>query len=86
MWGADTALVIDGLQIAAIATAVGASAVLLIWRWRKAEPKHDDKTPKTATDLEGRVQVLERIATNRSHELAEEIEQLRDKAAVGGNS
>lgn len=79
MFGADTALVFDALQMGAVVAAVATGAVYLALRkpWQgkaRSEPARD--RPKT--DLEERVRVLERIATNRSHDLAKEIEALRD--------
>jgi len=87
MWGADTPLVIDALQIAAIAAAVGAGAVFVIFRLRrKSSYGPTPPTQSKRTDLEERVQVLERIATDRSHDLADEIEQLRDKDTAKGDA
>jgi hypothetical protein len=91
MFGADTPLMMDALQIAALAAAVGAGAVVLTMRRKKrsasadVEPRSDRQQPDPST-LEQRVRVLERIATDRatdrpaerSAELAEEIESLRD--------
>ncbi len=76
MWGADTPLVIDALQMAAIASVVGGGAVFALLRLRSKTKAASDRPAKS--NLEERVQVLERIATDRSHDLAEEIEQLRD--------
>lgn len=92
MFGADTPLVMDALQIAAaVAVAAGGAVYLLMHQKRRAAP-----TPTTPIedhgDLEERVRVLERIATDRSIDLADEIEALRDPAARkaevldGGNS
>ncbi|MEM8724536.1 MAG: hypothetical protein AAGE86_03345 [Pseudomonadota bacterium] len=78
MWGADTPLVIDALQMVAVAAIIGGGAVFALLRLRrnaKAETK-----PRAKTDLEERVRVLERIATDRSQDLAQEIEQLRDNS------
>ncbi len=87
MFGADTPLMMDALQIAALAAAVGAGAVVLTMRRKKrsasadVEPRSDRQQSDPST-LEQRVRVLERIATDRpaerSAELAEEIESLRD--------
>lgn len=80
MWGADTPLVIDALQIAAVAAVVASGAVYALLRLRR-KPKTEPKF-RSKSNLEERVQVLERIATDRSHDLAEEIEQLRDKSSA----
>ena len=76
MWGADTPLVIDALQMAAVASVLGGGAVFALLRLRsrwKPQSEHESKS-----NLEERVRVLERIATDRSQDLADEIEQLRD--------
>lgn len=75
MFGADTPLVIDALQMIAVATVATGTAVWFFMRRRKAT-----ETPAQAPqagNLEDRVRVLERIATDRSIDLAEEIEELR---------
>ena len=82
MWGADTPLVIDALQMAAIASVVGGGAVFALLRLRSRS--RTDSTRSAKNNLEERVQVLERIATDRSHDLAEEIEQLRDDGNIKG--
>ena len=76
MWGADTPLVIDALQMAAVASVAVGGAVFAFLRLR-SKPE-SEASPEPKTNLEERVQVLERIATDRSHDLAEEIETLRD--------
>ncbi len=87
MWGADTPLMIDALQIAALAAVVGAGAVFVALRLRrKSADGPTPPQPKARTNLEERVQVLERIATDRSHDLADEIEQLRDNGKSKGNA
>ncbi|RGP39774.1 hypothetical protein BPTFM16_00048 [Altererythrobacter insulae] len=77
MFGADTPLVIDALQMIALATVATGSAVWFFMRRRKAT----DTPPQTrkAGNLEDRVRVLERIATDRSTDLADEIESLREQ-------
>ncbi|QUL39524.1 hypothetical protein [Erythrobacter sp. JK5] len=80
MWGADTPLVIDALVIAGMAALAGAGLVgLRLRNRRKSESRQPDNTKP---DLEDRVRVLERIATDRTQDLADEIDQLRshDKA------
>ncbi|MFU7528400.1 hypothetical protein [Qipengyuania sp. ASV99] len=90
MFGADTSLVFDALQIAAIAVLASGSSAYLLMRKRKSnDAAHSPASyPKTASksDLETRVRVLERIATDRSADLADEIESLREPAATNANS
>ncbi|MGB3471776.1 MAG: hypothetical protein WBA51_13220 [Erythrobacter sp.] len=77
MFGADTPLVIDALQIAGLA-AIGAAAVMLVVMKRSGKtPRRGSQSPRGDADLESRVQVLERIATDPTIELANEIEALR---------
>lgn len=80
MFGADTPLVMDALQIAALAAVAGGGAIFLLVRRARpaAAPSAAHSRP---TDLEERVQVLERIATDQSLGLADEIEALRNAAA-----
>ncbi|MCK0127727.1 hypothetical protein [Erythrobacter sp. F6033] len=78
MFGPDTPLVMDALQIAALATAVGASAVWLLLRQTKRATGQPEATEPKDMELSKRVEVLERIATDQSIGLAEEIEALRD--------
>jgi len=90
MFGADTSLVMDAIQIGALAAASGAGAVWFALRRRKREKS--GKTHGAGTDgrLEDRVRVLERIATDRSPQLRGEIEALRDAnhdvRQLGGNA
>lgn len=79
MFGADTALVFDALQMAAVIAGVTGGVVYLAVRkpWTKRPDSRETSAP-TRSDLELRVQVLERIATDRSIDLAEEIEALRE--------
>ncbi|MEL6530294.1 MAG: hypothetical protein AAGK01_11470 [Pseudomonadota bacterium] len=87
MWGADTQLVVDALQIAALAFAVGAGGLFVALKLRRRKtPASASPRATTRTDLEERVQVLERIATDRTHHLAEEIEQLRDTGTTRGKA
>lgn len=76
MFGADTPLVMDAIQIAGLAAAAAAAAVWFIQRRRKGGGSKPDAS-KGPGELEQRVRVLERIATDRSADLAEEIEDLR---------
>lgn len=77
MFGADTALVMDALQIAALAVAAGAGSAWLILR-RRTKRNVTAIEQNQAGTLEERVRVLERIATDQPRILAEEIEALRD--------
>ncbi len=78
MFGADTALVIDAIQIGAMAVIAGAGSAWLLLRRRASRNSLAIESSKTGT-LEERVRVLERIATDRPVELAAEIEALRGK-------
>ena len=84
MFGPDTPLVIDAIQIGILASAFGGAAIYLITRRRKKPIEPQKRAP---SDLEGRVRVLERIATDTAiHEpenLAEEIESLREPSLQG---
>ncbi|MHA7819665.1 MAG: hypothetical protein ACX930_08485 [Erythrobacter sp.] len=81
MFGADTPLVINALQIAALAATAGGGTIWLLLRRRKREAQPDNTDRREAGDLEQRVRVLERIATdNNSASLTEEIEALRENA------
>ena len=75
MFGADTPLVMDALQMAGIAAVATGAAVWFVLRRR--QPQSGNVGPKSSDNLEDRVRVLERIATDRSIDLAEEIEGLR---------
>ena len=75
MFGADTSLVIDALQMVGIAAVATSGAVWLFLSRRKST--NQPVTESKAGDLEDRVRVLERIATDRSTDLADEIEDLR---------
>lgn len=78
MFGPDTQLMFDAMQMVAITAGVVGAGVYFVMRRRKksAAPDPGVRTPKTG--LEQRVEVLERIATDRSADLADEIEALRD--------
>lgn len=86
MFGADTPLVMDALQMTALACAVGGGLMYLALRARSGSRGPDapdtPDTPDTLaepSDLEERVRVLERIATDQPAVLANEIEALRDE-------
>lgn len=76
MFGPDTALMIDAVQIAVVAITAGAGGAWLLLRRRAWRNSRAIETSQTGS-LEDRVRVLERIATDRSSELAIEIESLR---------
>lgn len=78
MFGADTPLVMDALQIAALAAVAGGGAIWLLIKRPKRNTEPSLREEREAGDLEQRVRVLERIATdNNSSTLADEIEALR---------
>ncbi|WP_432199652.1 hypothetical protein ACRAQ7_07950 [Erythrobacter sp. W53] len=87
MFGPDTQLVIDALQIGAIAVVVGAAGCWLALRRRQHKSATDQSTASPdnsqAGTLEDRVRVLERIATDRSIDLADEIDALRGTSIQG---
>ena len=76
--GADLPLVLDALAVAAIALAAGAGATALYLRRRRSKVASEPEVAKNTNQLEERVRVLERIATDSSVGLAEEIESLRE--------
>ena len=78
MFGADTPLVMDALTMAAVAAFAGGGAIWLLMRRRKTTDARTSEPMTTKSALEERVEVLERIATDRSIDLADEIEALRD--------
>ncbi len=75
MFGDDTSLVMDALQMVGLAVVATGGAVWFFLSRRNStnQPVADGK----AGELEDRVRVLERIATDRSIDLADEIEGLR---------
>ena len=75
MFGADTPLVIDALQMAGLAAVATGAAVWFFLRRRHSQS--ESVGTKSSDNLEDRVRVLERIATDRSIDLAEKIEGLR---------
>jgi len=83
MFGPDTELIFGAMQMAAVVAGVTGGAVFLLVRkpWKKKTKSPDAPAapaqPSAKTDLEERVEVLERIATDRSIDLADEIEALR---------
>ena len=87
MFGADTELIFGAIQMAIITTGVtGAAVYLLMRRTRKANAASKTAPQNSAkSDLEERVRVLERIATDPAQRLAEEFEELEqaDRAEKG---
>ena len=77
MFGPDTLLIIDAMQLSAIVAGVTGAAVYLCMRWRRTSKNRKVIDQAADMNLEERVRVLERIATDRSIDLAEEIEALR---------
>lgn len=75
--GADAQLVQDAIIIAALAAGAG-SGIVLLWRRLRGSLSNETRKSGTKGALERRVEVLERIATDRSIGLAEEIESLRN--------
>ena len=83
MFGADTQLVFDAIQMAVIAAGLAGGAVYLRMRRRKSSQNRRAIDQVSKSTLEERVRVLERIATDRSADLADEIEALRDDTKQG---
>ena len=75
MFGADTSLVIDAMQM--VGLAVVATGGLVWFFLSRRNSTNQPVAESKAGDLEDRVRVLERIATDRSIDLADEIESLR---------
>ena len=82
MFGADTPLVFDAIQMVAVAAAFTGGAVYLIMR-RKPKSEVPEAPAVHKDDLEERVRVLERIATDPATRLAEEFEALEKTDAQG---
>ncbi len=95
MFGADTPLMMDALQIVALTAAISAGGVMLLLRLKTRESRRKAGSRTLSeienasfgngnsepSNLEQRVRVLERIATDRPVDLAEEIEALRSETA-----
>lgn len=79
MFGPDTDLMFGAMQMAGIVAAITGGAVFLVMRRSKAKKTNEPTEKLSKGDLEERVRVLERIATDRSADLADEIEALRAK-------
>ncbi len=87
MFGPDTQLIFGAMQMAAVVAGVTGGGVYLFMRGRKTSKNREAVDRAANSDLEERVRVLERIATDRSIDLADEIEALREpKAASGGTT
>lgn len=61
-----------------IALAVVGARLAYVSRQRRLEPKPDGRDEQELSEVKGRVQVLERIVTDKEHSLSREIEQLRN--------
>ena len=84
MFGADTNLVFDALQMVAVAAAFTGGAVYLIMRRsRSKDDTSNAPTAQPAGDLEERVRVLERIATDPATRLTEQFEALEKAESQG---
>lgn len=81
MFGPDTELIFGAMQMAAIVAGITGAAVYLLMSRRKSVRNRDAVDRASKLDLEQRVQVLERIATDRSLDLADEIEALRSTSS-----
>ncbi len=82
MFGPDTSLVMDAFQMAALAVIAGGGAIyLLLHRSKGPTSEATNNMPnrlENKLDLEKRVRILERIATDSSTDLSDEIETLRE--------
>ena len=79
MFGPDTNLIFGAIQMAAVTAAFTGGAVYLLMRRKRKGASSDSakiEAPTAQSDLEERVRVLERIATDPATRLAEEFEQL----------
>ncbi|MEO1730749.1 MAG: hypothetical protein AAFR64_08425 [Pseudomonadota bacterium] len=78
MFGPDTNLIFGAIQMAAVTAAFTGGAVYLLMRRKRKGASDAAKinAPTAQSDLEERVRVLERIATDPATRLAEEFEQL----------
>lgn len=83
MFEADTPLVFDALQMATLAAFGGAGIVFLIQKRARNTGTSQPRLTYGKGDLETRIRVLERIATDRSIELAAEIEGLQTERVRG---
>ena len=83
MFGADTALVFDAMQMAAVTAGITGAAVFVFMRRRRKLSASGTVTPDAKSSLEERIEVLERIATDQSIGLADEIEALRETSSQG---
>ena len=82
MFGADTSLVFDAIQMVAVAAGfTGGAVYLMMRRTRKAAVAEAPAARKDT--LEERVRVLERIATDPATRLIEQFEALEKADAHG---
>ncbi len=84
MFGADTPLVMEALGLAAAVAAVGIASTVAVFKLRSRTKTTEPAAPKA--DLEQRVRVLERIATDQAQDLSDEIEQLREQNVSEGKA
>ena len=81
----NTIVAVAGIAVPVAAILSGSIKQFIGYKERRLELMHDQTAEKAAQyaarneRLEQRVAVLERILTDRSHTLGEEIESLRDK-------
>ncbi|MEM7690749.1 MAG: hypothetical protein AAF291_17175 [Pseudomonadota bacterium] len=84
MFGADTSLVFDALQMVAVAAAFTGGAVYLIMRRARGKVGTSaEPGARSASDLEERIRVLERIASDPATRLAEQFEALEQTEQTG---
>lgn len=84
MFGADTNLVFDAIQMVAVAAAFTGAAVYMIMRRSRGKTGTSNvNAAEPAGDLEERVRVLERIATDPATRLAEQFEALEKTESQG---
>lgn len=81
MFGADTPLVVDALQLAGLAAVATGAAVWIFLRRTASRQGQTNEHPSKGS-LEDRVRNLERIATDPAEDLAAEIESLRHEKGV----
>lgn len=82
MFGADTPLVFDAIQMVAVAAVVTGGGVYLLMRSKRKKSAPTNSAP-AEDDLEQRVRVLERIATDPATRLATEFEELEQTQEAG---
>lgn len=75
--GPEAQLMQDAVVIAILALSVGMAVSYAALRLRRSKSTKPEAPQTKKSNLEERVQVLERIATDRSIDLADEIDALR---------